>query len=130
MLAGMATGKLNRTSQRLLPEEDQTLQPFKEDRMKTPVTKAGEPKQVSLTTRNRSLERVRTGSRYAKKFGRPASWCFAHARVHDLLHTFGRRLRATGVSEETRKVLLVHRNGDITTHYPPLPEGDSTNEGA
>ncbi len=85
--------------------------------MKTTVTKAGEPKQVSLTTLNRSLERVRTGSRYAKKFGRPASWCFAHARVHDLLHTFGRRLRATGVSEETRKVLLGHRNGDITTHY-------------
>ena len=38
-------------------------------------------------------------------------------RLHDLKHTFGRRLRAAGVSLETRKVLLGHRNGDITTHY-------------
>jgi integrase len=45
-------------------------------------------------------------------------------RVHDLKHTFGRRLRAAGVSLETRKVLLGHRNGDITTHYsaPELQE--------
>jgi integrase len=45
-------------------------------------------------------------------------------RVHDLKHTFGRRLRAAGVSLETRKVLLGHRNGDITSHYsaPELVE--------
>ena len=40
-----------------------------------------------------------------------------HVRLHDLKHTFGRRLRAAGVSLETRKVLLGHRNGDITSHY-------------
>lgn len=38
-------------------------------------------------------------------------------RVHDLKHTYGRRLRAAGVSLETRKILLGHRNGDITSHY-------------
>ncbi len=45
-------------------------------------------------------------------------------RIHDLKHTFGRRLRAAGVPLETRKVLLGHRNGDITTHYsaPELEE--------
>ena len=45
-------------------------------------------------------------------------------RVHDLKHTFGRRLRAAGVPLETRKALLGHRNGDITTHYsaPELEE--------
>ncbi len=45
-------------------------------------------------------------------------------RVHDLKHTFGRRLRAAGIPLETRKVLLGHRNGDITTHYsaPELEE--------
>jgi integrase len=45
-------------------------------------------------------------------------------RVHDLKHTFGRRLRAAGVPHETRKVLLGHRTGDITTHYsaPELEE--------
>ncbi len=37
--------------------------------------------------------------------------------VHTLKHTCGRRLRAAGVSRETRKVCLGHRNGDITTHY-------------
>jgi integrase len=41
----------------------------------------------------------------------------ADLRDHDLKHTFGRRLRANGVSLETRKVLLGHKNGDITSHY-------------
>ena len=38
-------------------------------------------------------------------------------RVHDLKHTFGRRLRAAGVSFEDRKELLGHKSGTITTHY-------------
>lgn len=38
---------------------------------------------------------------------------------HNLKHTFGRRLRAAGVPLETRKVLLHHRDGDITAHYSP-----------
>jgi integrase len=48
----------------------------------------------------------------------------ANVRPHDLKHTFGRRLRAAGVSLETRKVLLGHKNGDITSHYsvPELAE--------
>jgi integrase len=40
-----------------------------------------------------------------------------HVRVHDLKHTFGRRLRAAGVSFEDRQDLLGHRSGRITTHY-------------
>jgi len=61
---------------------------------------------------NSSWKRVR------KKVG------LENVRVHDLKHTFGRRLRAAGVAMETRKVLLGHRNGDITTHYsaPELEE--------
>src|SRR5690348_12028050 len=45
-------------------------------------------------------------------------------RVHDLKHTFGRRLRTAGVPLETRKVLLGHKTGDITSHYsaPELAE--------
>ena len=39
------------------------------------------------------------------------------ARVHDLKHTFGRRLRSAGVSIEDRQDLLGHRSGKITTHY-------------
>lgn len=38
-------------------------------------------------------------------------------RVHDLKHTFGRRLRAAGASFEDRQDLLGHRSGRITTHY-------------
>jgi integrase len=38
-------------------------------------------------------------------------------RVHDLKHTFGRRLRAAGVSFEDRQDLLGHKSRRITTHY-------------
>jgi hypothetical protein len=31
--------------------------------------------------------------------------------------SFGRRLRAAGMPNEIRKVLLGHKNSDITTHY-------------
>jgi len=45
--------------------------------------------------------------------------CQLSVRVHDLKHTFGRRLRAAGVGLETRRVLLGHKNDDITVHYSP-----------
>ena len=38
-------------------------------------------------------------------------------RVHDLRHTFGKRLRAVGVSLEDRQDLLGHHAGRITSHY-------------
>lgn len=38
-------------------------------------------------------------------------------RVHDLKHTFGRRLRAANVSLEDRQDLLGHKSHRITTHY-------------
>jgi len=47
----------------------------------------------------------------------PAAEGFRRMRVHDLKHTFGRRLRAAGVSFEDRQVLLGHKNGSVTTHY-------------
>ncbi len=40
-----------------------------------------------------------------------------HVKVHDLKHTYGRRLRAAGVSFEDRQDLLGHKSGRITTHY-------------
>lgn len=40
-----------------------------------------------------------------------------HVRVHDLKHTYGRRLRAAGVSFEDRQDLLGHKSARITTHY-------------
>lgn len=37
--------------------------------------------------------------------------------VHNLRHSFGRRLRGAGIPLETRKALFGHAHGDITTHY-------------
>ncbi len=51
-----------------------------------------------------------------RKTGLPVNGQYKRG-VHNLKHTFGRRLRAADVPLETRKVLLGHTNGDITTHY-------------
>ena len=63
--------------------------------------------------RGRPLSRMlSTGWRQAREKAK-----LAEVRVHDLKHTFGRRLRAAGVSFEDRQDLLGHRSGRITTHY-------------
>jgi integrase len=38
-------------------------------------------------------------------------------RIHDLKHTFRRRLRSAGVSFEDRQDLLGNKSGRITTNY-------------
>jgi len=45
-------------------------------------------------------------------------------RVHDLRHTFGRRLRAADVSFEDRQDLLGHKSGRVTTHYSAAEIGN------
>lgn len=42
---------------------------------------------------------------------------FGEVRVHDLKHTFGRRLKAAGVSFEDRQALLGHKSDSVTTLY-------------
>jgi len=59
----------------------------------------------------------RAALRYEKELGRPCPDGFRCVRVHDLKHTFGRRLRAAGVSFEDRQDLLGHKSTRITTHY-------------
>jgi integrase len=61
--------------------------------------------------------RERAADAWAEARGEPAPAGFRSIRVHDLKHTFGRRLRAAGVSFEDRQDLLGHRSGRITTHY-------------
>ncbi|HEV7610385.1 MAG TPA: tyrosine-type recombinase/integrase [Steroidobacteraceae bacterium] len=61
--------------------------------------------------------RERAADAWANEHGEPAPPGYRHIRVHDLKHTFGRRLRAAGVSFEDRQDLLGHRSGRITTHY-------------
>lgn len=61
--------------------------------------------------------RVRAAEKWARQTGAPAPEGFRRVRVHDLKHTFGRRLRAAGVSFEDRQDLLGHKSLRITTHY-------------
>ena len=51
-----------------------------------------------------------------RKAGLPVTEDLSHG-VHNLRHTFGRRLRAAGVSFEDRQDLLGHKSKRITTHY-------------
>ncbi len=71
------------------------------------------PELVFLNSQGRPVQRMcREAWRKARKrAGLP------EARVHDLKHSYGRRLRAAGVSFEDRQDLLGHKNGRITTHY-------------
>ena len=61
--------------------------------------------------------RVRAAEKWKETHKTDAHPGFSSIRVHDLKHTFGRRLRAAGVTEEDRKALLGHKNGSITSHY-------------
>jgi hypothetical protein len=61
--------------------------------------------------------RERAAEAWTKRHEEAAPEGFRHVRVHDLKHTFGRRLRAEGVSFEDRQDLLGHKSGRITTHY-------------
>ncbi|WP_346656696.1 tyrosine-type recombinase/integrase [Pseudomonas sp. SWRI77] len=61
--------------------------------------------------------RVRAAKLWQEENLRPGHPGYASIRIHDLKHTFGRRLRAAGVTEEDRKSLLGHKNGSITSHY-------------
>jgi integrase len=71
----------------------------------------------SMNNTGWQLARKTATERYPEVFKRPAPEGFATLHVHDLRHTFGRRLRAAGVPLETRQALLGHKNGNITTHY-------------
>jgi len=61
--------------------------------------------------------RVEAAKQRKSDKGEDAHPGFARIRVHDLKHTFGRRLRVSGVSFEDRQDLLGHKNGRITTEY-------------
>ncbi len=68
--------------------------------------------------------RKQAAAKYRERLGRESPRGFERLRIHDLKHTFGRRLRAAGVPFETRQVLLGHTNGSITTHYSAAEIGE------
>lgn len=59
----------------------------------------------------------KAGDVWKQRYKTNPNKAFVNLRVHDLKHTFGRRLRAAGVAFEDRQVLLGHTNGSITSHY-------------
>ena len=83
----------------------------------------GQPAQSGPTAMHRMNDsawkkaRVRAADKWEKNHQAPAHPGFRSIRMHDLKHTFGRRLRAAGVTLEDRKALLGHKNGSITSHY-------------
>jgi integrase len=79
-------------------------------------TYQGEPL-AKLHTAAWNRARLKAADAYEATFGKVCPDGFRNVRVHDLKHTFGRRLRAAGVSFEDRQDLLGHKNGKITSHY-------------
>jgi integrase len=75
-------------------------------------------KEFVFTYRGNPVGKLRTSAwkRAWKKAGLPTEQGILKG-VHNLRHSFGRRLRGAGIPLETRKALLGHAHGDITTHY-------------
>jgi integrase len=71
--------------------------------------------------------RRRAAERYKEILERECPLGFKKIRVHDLRHTFGRRLRAAGVSLEDRQDLLGHKTSRMTTHYSAAEIGNLLN---
>lgn len=68
---------------------------------KKPLSERGPGVPLECMNNNaRQHARAKAAARYAEVFGRPAPWGFQHVRIHDLKHTFCRRLRAAGIGEE------------------------------
>lgn len=68
--------------------------------------------------------RERAADKWEQRNGQPTPSGLRQVRVHDLKHTFGRRLRAAGVSFEDRQDLLGHKSSRITTHYSSAELGN------
>ena len=73
--------------------------------------------------------RERAADAWEQEHKQTAPAGFRSIRVHDLKHSFGRRLRAAGVSFEDRQHLLGDHSGHSTTHYSQ-PERTSLIEAA
>ena len=87
-------------------------------------TYRGQPLAEGMNNSGWKAARRRAAVRYEPENGSPCPIGFRRIRVHDLKHTFGRRLRAAGVSFEDRQDLLGHKSARITTHYSSAEIGN------
>lgn len=81
------------------------------------VSKRSRTSLTHLRSAGWDAARCRAAGRYPEWFGMDAPDGFRNVRVHDVRHTYGRRLRAAGVSLKDRRDLLGPRSRDVTTHY-------------
>lgn len=73
-----------------------------------------------ITTMNNTAwqnARRDTAAAWKEEFGLEPPRGLAHVRVHDLRHTFGARLRASGVTQEDREALLGHASRSMAGLY-------------
>lgn len=82
-----------------------------------PDKKAGKTPMHRMNNTAWKAARIRAAEKWRKQYGVEPHPGFASIRIHDLKHTFGRRLRAAQVTLEDRQVLLGHTNGSVTSHY-------------
>lgn len=79
----------------------------------------GEHSTFVFTYQGKPLKRMHNSAwnRAWKQVGLPTTGYLKG--VHNLKHTFGRRLRAAGIAKETRRILLGHKapKSDVTDHY-------------
>jgi integrase len=90
---------------------------FNRDVRPLPGTDAKARPLTKIYNTARKAARERAADAWEQEHKETAPAGFRSIRVHDLKHTFGRRLRAAGVSFEDLQDLLGHRSGRITTHY-------------
>jgi integrase len=76
-------------------------------------TQRGQHDEFVFTFKGKPVQRI-NGHAWRKARERAN---LSQCRVHDLRHTFGRRLRAARVSFENRQDLLGHKSNRITDHY-------------
>jgi integrase len=76
-------------------------------------TQRGKHPQFVFTYRDKPLSRMLNSAWLSARVKAQ----LPYVRVHDLKHTFGRRLRAANVSYEDRQDLLGHKSQRVTTHY-------------
>jgi len=89
------------------------------------LNRKGERTRVArMTNSGWKAARRRAAARYEKELKRALPPAFRRVRVHDLRHTFGRRLRAASVGLEDRQDLLGHKSGRMTTHYSAAEIGN------
>jgi integrase len=81
----------------------------------TTLQKGRRPQRMMTAAWKKARERA--ANKWEQATGQPCPEGFRNVRVHDLKYTFGRRLRAAGVSFEDRQDLLGHKSSRITTHY-------------